>query len=91
MKTTLRVLALLVAVGAIGFWVAGGANRGWSRTSEAVRTVDEVTGIEGIEYRQRFVPGLEILGGALLGAGLLAAASFLIKNQRQPQKSDQNV
>jgi hypothetical protein len=82
MKRTLRMLALLLATVAALAWLALGANRGWTRTSVPVKTVDEVTGIEGIQYRNQFVPGVDLLGGALLGAGLLAGASLFFRNQQ---------
>jgi hypothetical protein len=82
MKRTLRILALVVAIGAALAWLGLGANRGWTRTSVPVRTVDEVTGIEGIQYHNQFVPGVDLLGGALLGAGLLAGASIFFRNQQ---------
>jgi hypothetical protein len=62
-----------------------GFNPGWTRTSVPVKTVDEVTGIEGIQYRKQFVPGLELLAGALLGSGLLAATSLLFRNSQTKQ------
>jgi hypothetical protein len=85
MKRTLRTLALLVAILAALTWLALGANRGWTRTSVPVKTVDEVTGIEGIQYRNQFVPGVDLLAGALLGAGLLAGASLFFRNQQTKQ------
>lgn len=86
MKRTLRFIALAVALAAALAWLVLGANRGWTRTSTAVKTLDEVTGIEGIQYRKAFVPGLELLGSAWLGAGLLAGVSLLIPNH-QPKKT----
>jgi hypothetical protein len=85
-KRLLQILALVLAMAAAIAWFALGANRGWTRTSVPVKTLDTVTGLEGIEYHPRFVPGLELLGGALLGAGLLAGASFFLRNQ--PTKSN---
>jgi hypothetical protein len=82
MKRTLRLLSLFVAVAAVIGWVALGANRGWTRTSVPVKTVDEVTGIEGIQYQKKFVPGLELLASALVGAVVLAGASVFFRNQR---------
>lgn len=77
MKKGFQIIALLVAVLALAWWTFAGANRGWTRTSVPVTIVDEVTGIEAIEYQDRFVPGVELLGGALLSAFLLAGISFL--------------
>jgi hypothetical protein len=82
MRRTLRILALVLAVTAGLLWLCLGANRGWTRTSLPVKTVDEVTGIEGIEYHKQFVPGLELLTGALVGAAVLACASLFFRNQQ---------
>ena len=90
MKRALRILALVVAVAAILGWFALGANRGWTRTSVPVKIVDQVTGIEGVEYQKKFVPGVELLGGALLGASVLAGASLFFRNQ-QTNKLEQQV
>lgn len=81
MKRAFQITALILLAGALFTWFALGANRGWTQTSVPVKTVDEITGIEGITYTKKFVPGIEILGGALLGAALLAGASFLIRTK----------
>jgi hypothetical protein len=77
MKTTLRWMAVAVAVAAIAGWAIGGAHRGWTRTSVAQRTLDDVTGLEAVTYEKRFVPGLDFLGAGLLGAVVLAGSSLL--------------
>ena len=82
MSKTLRILALVLALAAAGTWIATGGNRGWTKTSVPVKTVDEVTGLEGISYERRFLPGLDFLGAALLGASLLAGGSFLFRNKQ---------
>ena len=87
MKRALRMLALLLAVVSALGWFSLGANRGWTHTSVPVTTVDEVTGLEGIQYRRQFVPGLEFLGGALLAAAFLAGASPLFPNQQIKQNT----
>jgi hypothetical protein len=93
MKKTLQLLALLVALAAAITWVATGANRGWTKTSVPVKTLDQVTGIEGITYDKKFLPGVDFLGAALGGAVLLAGSSFLFRkpktnqtNQQQPKQ-----
>ncbi|MBM3846525.1 MAG: hypothetical protein FJ405_09605 [Verrucomicrobia bacterium] len=73
----LRVLAAFVSLGSLGLWLGLGAHTGWSRTSEEVRTLDEVTGIEGIGYRKAFKPGLDFLGAGIAAGGMLAGLSFL--------------
>ena len=79
MKRCLRLLALFLALGATAFWLAAGANRGWSKTSVARKTLDEVTGLEGITYEQRFMPGLDFLGAAWLSSAGLAGVSFVLR------------
>ncbi len=75
-------MALGFVLAGVGFWLAGGANRGWTKTSVPVKTTDEVTGIEGVSYQKKFVPGVDFLGGAVLAAGVLAAASFLFRDKK---------
>jgi len=82
MSRTIRIIALVLALAATGTWLATGGNRGWTKTSVPVKTVDEITGIEAVSYERRFLPGLEFLGAALLGASLLAATSFLFRNKQ---------
>jgi hypothetical protein len=86
MKRSLRILALVAALAAVSVWLATGASRGWTRTSAPVKTLDPVTGIEGIEYRKQFVPGLDFLAGALLGAATLGGASLFLGNKQPPIK-----
>jgi hypothetical protein len=84
MRRAFRITALVVGLGALGVWVAAGANPGWTKTSVPVRTVDDVTGLEAVSYRNRFVPGLDLLGAALLGAAGLAGAPFLFRRAANP-------
>ncbi len=88
MKRVLRMLALALALLAGVLWLTAGGHRGWTQTSVAVRSVDEVTGLEGITYKRAFVPGVDFLAVALLGAGLLGGASLFFRNQtKQTEKS----
>jgi hypothetical protein len=87
MKKILRRLALLVLLVAFVAWLATGANRGWTKTSAAVKTMDEVTGIAGVTYQDRFAPGLDFLGAAVLGAGILAGVSFLFRKHNNQTKN----
>lgn len=82
MRRNLRYAALFVALVAATWWAYGGFNRGFTRTSVPVPVVDEVTGIEGVEYEQRFVPGIDFLGVSAAGASLLAGASFLFRKPK---------
>ena len=83
MKRILQILALLVVLAAVVIWAATGANCAWTKTSVPVKTLDEVTGIEGITYQKKFLPGVDFLGAAFGGATLLAGASFFF---RKPTK-----
>ena len=85
MKRVLQIVAVVVTLSAVAFWAARGAHRGWTRTQVQVRTVDEITGLEGVSYQDRLTPGVDFLGGALLGAGVLAGASLLIRNKPKTQ------
>jgi hypothetical protein len=80
-KRTLRIIALILLLAAAGFWLATGANRGWTKTSVPKKTLDEITGIEGVTYEERFVPGLDLLAVAVAGAAVLAGASFLFRKK----------
>ena len=81
MKRILQILALLVVLLAAVTWLATGANRGWTKTSVPVKTLDQVTGIEGITYQPKFLPGVDFLGATFAGAALLAGASLLFRKK----------
>ena len=81
MKRSLRILAAILVVAAIGFWVATGAHWGWNQSKVPKKTLDEVTGIEQVTYEERFVAGFEFLGAAAVGAGGLLIASFFFRNK----------
>lgn len=79
---SLRILAVIIAIGFAGAWLSLGANTGWTKTSVPVTVVDEITGIESQTWEDKFVPGLEFLGAGIVMAGLLGGASlFFRKNQ----------
>ena len=82
MKPILQLLSAAIAVVATVMWLDAGANRGWTKTSVPVKTLDAVTGIEGITYEKHFVPGVDFLGGALVAAGVLSGVSLLYKRPR---------
>ena len=81
MKRVLRIIALLLVLAAAGFWLAAGMNRGWTKTSVPKKTLDEVTGTEGITYEKKFVPGVDFLGAAVVVAGILTGVSFLFQTK----------
>ena len=63
-------------VGALAFWAAAGANRGWTKNRVKVNSVDEVTGLTNIQWKDEFVPGVDFLAAAGVGAAILIAVSF---------------
>ena len=89
MKSTLRLLAVGILLGAIGYWLATGANRGWTKTSVPIKTVDDVTGIEGVTYQKKFIPGVEFLAVAGAASVLCAGLSFLFRTKSLAQTSNE--
>ena len=61
MKTNLRRTSAILLIAAIAFWIYAGANPGWTRTAVPVKTLDKVTGIEGVSWQKQFVPGVDFL------------------------------
>jgi hypothetical protein len=89
MKRALQILAAVLAVATIATWAALGASRGWTKTEAPVKTVDEVTGIEGISYQKKFQPGVDFLGVGLIGAGVLAGVSLFVRSKSNPSTNNQ--
>jgi len=78
MKKVLRIIAVLLVVGAVTFWAAAGANRGWTKTQVPEKVADPVTGLEGVRWQNQFVPGVDFLAAAVLGAGILGVISLFV-------------
>jgi hypothetical protein len=83
MRRALQLLAAMVILAAAITWMATGANRGWTKTSVPVKTLDPVTGIEGITYQKKFIAGVDFLGAAFIGAAVLTGASFFFRKPKQ--------
>jgi hypothetical protein len=81
MKKALKILSLAVVLAAAIIWLVTGANRGWTKTSVQVKTLDPVTGIEGITYQDKFLPGVDFLGAAAGLAVVLAGSSLFFSNK----------
>jgi hypothetical protein len=81
MRMALRIIALVVVVGAVTFWAVAGANRGWTKTQVPRKVLDPVTGLEGIQWQHKFIPGVDFLAVAVSGAGILGAISLFIRNK----------
>ena len=91
MKRTIRLIAAVLVAGSVAFWAAGGANRGWTKTKVPVKTVDATTGLEGVQWQEKFVPGVDFLAAALLAAGILAGISFLSPAKSKPSTKRTNL
>ena len=90
MKRALQLLALLIVLAAATTWLVTGANRGWTKTSVPIKTLDEITGIEGITYQKKFLPGVDFLGAAFAGAALLAGASLFFRKPKNNTNNETN-
>lgn len=84
MRRILQGLAVTVLLAGGAIWLSAGAHRGWTKTSVPVKSIDEITGIEGITYKRQFVPGLDLLGSSLLAASVLASASLIFSRKTKP-------
>lgn len=90
MRRAIQLFATVLAVVVVSLWFAKGANTGWTKNQEQVKTIDPITEIEQIEWRPTFIPGLDVLGGGLaVAATLLVGALFIRKQTKQhnPQNS----
>ena len=82
MRTVLRLAALFVTLVALVFWLFGGPNMGWTKKCVMVKTINPVTGREQIQWENRFLPGVEFLGGGVLAGVMLFGTSFLFRNKQ---------
>jgi hypothetical protein len=80
MKRALQILAGLIAVAVVSVWfVKGASTRWWTQNRVQVMTPDPVTEIEAPVWQEKFLPGLDFLGGGLGLATALAFASRFIR------------
>ena len=87
-RKTIRFLVLLGTGLVFGFWLSAGAHTGWSMDRVPVEMTDEITGLVYTEYEERYVPGIEVLGGAFAVGALLFAVTFLpLKKSNSAQKT----
>lgn len=77
-STVLRIAAVFIDLVTVTVWIFGGVNKGWTKTSEAVKSIDPVTGIEAIEWKTRFLPGIDFLVAGLLVSAVLVVVSVVI-------------
>ena len=77
MRNSLRVLASLIAVSVVGLWLITGAHTGWTKTKVTEMEIDPITEIEYPVTEDKFVAGVEVLGGGLFVALALFGLSFV--------------
>jgi hypothetical protein len=82
-RILLRGAGVLIALFVFCFWAAKGYHRGWSQNSVPVKQLDPITEIEYITYEDRFVPGVEYLGGGIAFGALIFSATFF--GRRSPK------
>lgn len=82
MKRGFQVLAVIIWLAGLGMWLAGGRNLGWTRTQEQVPLIDEVTGIEGSEWRKVFRPGVEFLGAVVVTGAVFWGVGWIWGRKR---------
>lgn len=87
MKRALQILAVVLAVAALSLWLAKGANTKFTKNRIQVKTVDPITEIEQVEWQEKFVPGVDFLGGGLVAAGALFVGSLFIRKSNKQQQT----
>ena len=80
MRTTLRLMASLLALLTVALWLAGGMNRGWTKTSVMTKDIDPITEQEIIQWKKQFVPGIDFLGAGVAVSAFLFGASSLVRH-----------
>ncbi len=86
LRSILRRLAAGLAAVTLIVWLAGGAHRGWTKTSVPVEKTDEVTGLTYREYEPRFQPGVDLLAAGLAIAAVLGLATWVVGRKTPPTR-----
>ncbi|MCW5547684.1 MAG: hypothetical protein KIT44_01850 [Opitutaceae bacterium] len=80
----LRLLGPFIALATFARWAASGYNRGWTKNRVETVKVDEITGIEYIEWVDAFIPGIELLSLGVAAGLLLFAVTFVPRRKTNP-------
>jgi hypothetical protein len=75
-RVLLRGAGILIAAFIFCFWAAKGYNTGWTKNSVPVERIEEITEVPYIVYEERFVPGIEFLGGGMALGLMIFAVTF---------------
>jgi hypothetical protein len=89
MPTYLRITALVLWLGLLGWWAVAGMNPGWTKTSVSTMETDPITGIEYPVWKKQFVPGVDLVAAGTGCAAALVALSFLPLRKRNPNHKNQ--
>jgi hypothetical protein len=81
-RVLLRGAGVLIALFVFCFWAAKGYHTGWTQNQVPVTRLDPVTEIEFITYEDRFVPGLDYLGGGVVVGTVIFAVTFFRRRSR---------
>ena len=76
-RPTLRVLLFLSMGCLLAYWLTAGAHTGWSMNRIPIEQTDEITGLVFTSYQERYVPGIEVLGGGLVLGFVLLGVTFI--------------
>lgn len=74
----LHLVALIVEVATLAFWLMSGAHWGWNQISVIEMQIDEIIGLEYPVRHDAFVARVEVLGAGLLPAMTLSADSSVL-------------
>ncbi|MCB1106002.1 MAG: hypothetical protein H7A44_05785 [Opitutaceae bacterium] len=80
-RLVFRLLAAFCLLFSLVYWVNKGAHTGWNMDRVPIPQIDEITGIEYVTYEDRFVPGIEWLGGGIGLGVLLFVTSFFFRSK----------
>ena len=78
----LRLLAAVLFLGTLLWWIQAGRNPGWTKNQVAVPRFDEVAEISYMEYEKRFVPGVDLLAASSGIALVLGVLGFLPRRKK---------
>jgi hypothetical protein len=82
MRFLFRSLAIVVFLISILWWASAGFNKGWTKTSVQVWNYDEITEISYPTTVERFVPGIDFLGGGGVLSLVLTGVSFFFRKRQ---------
>jgi hypothetical protein len=79
-RIVLRIFGAFFVLAIFAYWAAAGWNRGWTKDKIAAPKLDEVTGIEYVEFQDHFVPGIDFLTlGSCIGIAIAGSTFFFRK------------